>query len=118
MLEHAAELGLELRPEKCKVYIPPLPSTTGARSDIAYEAIVAECAARGLTHVSTVESLGVMFGDDDSIEQHCEATVEDSHSFLAALTHAEMPTQGHSISVQFMLKGSSTTYAAAHRLCI
>lgn len=89
ILKHAIDYGLQLRPEKCQVFIPPETAATCAEATL--QAIHAECKSRNLSHQSSMEALGVMFGTDADIESHCSDTVDSSENFFAALAHPEMP---------------------------
>ena len=40
-----------------------------------------------------MEALGVMYGSDADIEQHCDAAVSESEFFFQAIGHKEMGTQ-------------------------
>jgi len=93
ILGHAHEFGLELRVEKCQVFVPP--GSLDAVGSLPAEAhpAVAACQARHLQHHTSMEALGVMYGDDAEIEAHSEAAASSSESFLAALKHPEMPIQ-------------------------
>jgi len=86
ILQHAAsEFSLELCIEKCQVYIPTTVNDSTSIIDM--------CRARKLHHDDHMESLGVMYGSDEQVEQYCEKSVSDSELFFRALTHPEMPAQ-------------------------
>ena len=84
----AAGYHLNLRSDKCQVFVPPQLSDAAALA-----AIHAACAERALQHNTHIEALGVMFGTDNDVRSHASDVVSSHERFFAALTHPSMPVQ-------------------------
>ena len=84
----APKLKLRLRVNKCAIYLPDTLSNPADR-----EAAIAACSQRSLPHSSHLESLGVMFGSDEKIQQHCAEAVDKQQRFFELLCHPAMPVQ-------------------------
>jgi hypothetical protein len=81
------EYDLQLVPSKCQVYIPPSTPQEVANT------IHPLCRERQLTYKNEMESLGVMFGNDECITNFCKETVEESRFLFDCLRHPSMPKQ-------------------------
>jgi hypothetical protein len=126
---HCGALGLQLRVDKCAVYVPDdaaapasVPPTSVANSSSVLadacpidapaanmmpappvssavniadsrDNIVSSCAALSLPVSNSLSSLGVLFGPDALVSQHCLTTADKHTAFFDALTHPEMPVQ-------------------------
>jgi hypothetical protein len=93
------EFGLELRVDKCVVYMPR--ETQEAATPEQLEAMQAACAERGLRITDRIESLGVMHGSTEDVELFCEEAVNESESFFQALEHPDLPTQHASLLLRY-----------------
>ena len=91
--QHAPEYHLQLRTEKCQVFIPP------QLDDRAIlDSIHSACLERSLAHQTRIEALGVVFGEDADVKEHAAAAVASHERFFALLTHPSMPVQvGYSL---------------------
>ena len=58
-----------------------------------YESIAELCKEKSISFSDHMESLGVMYGDHDHVELHCDQVVSHSEYLFRALTHKEMPKQ-------------------------
>src|SRR5680860_691391 len=75
----AAEFQLTLRVDKCAVCIPVSVCSPNTR-----ESIVSACADRQLSHADSLETLGVMLGDNDTVRAHAEAAVDSQEQLFTA----------------------------------
>ena len=88
---------LDLTVEKCKVHIPQC----AERSESALREIELACSSRSLSHSASIHLLGVRFGVDSEVAEHCDGVVQDSETFFAALTHPKMPVQIASLLLRY-----------------
>ena len=79
--------SLQLRVDKCVVYLPPSLSAPDRA------AVQTECDKRNLRTSDKLMSLGVMHGSDAEVEQHCMAKVDSHERFFDLLCHPAMPVQ-------------------------
>jgi len=86
--QRAKEFHLQLRTEKCQVYIPH------QLEDAAIvQRIHAACESRSLQYDTRIEALGVIFGSDEQVLSHAAKSVESHAQFFHCLTHPNMPVQ-------------------------
>ena len=86
---HAPEYHMELQVRKCQVYL----SADQMADPVEYSQIHQACAERNLRCDARLESLGVLFGSDDAIQEYSMEAVESQATMLAKLSHPAMPVQ-------------------------
>lgn len=89
IVEHAREYHLQLRVDKCSVYLPPADDTPVETR----RAIEAACASRQLKCLSQMELLGVMLGTDDDVRAHLTISIDQHQKLFECLRHPAMPVQ-------------------------
>lgn len=89
------EFGLELRVDKCEVYLPP--ETQQAASEPEMRTILEMCATRRLRVTHQMESLGVQHGTEEEIARFCEEATDSCEFFFEALEHPDLPLQHASL---------------------
>ncbi|MDR3446153.1 reverse transcriptase domain-containing protein, partial [Dyella sp.] len=86
---HAEEYHLQLRVDKCSVYVPPtddLPPAT--RHSIEHA-----CTSRQLRCLDRLELLGVTLGTAEDIHSHLTRSIDQHQKLFEYLHHPAMPTQ-------------------------
>ncbi|WP_309445785.1 reverse transcriptase domain-containing protein, partial [Dyella sp.] len=89
---HAHEYHLQLRTDKCSVYVPPT-SDVGQAVDDTRGRIASACASRHLKCQSQMELLGVMLGTDDDVRAHLTSSIDQHQKLFECLRHPAMPVQ-------------------------
>jgi len=88
IVETSPSYHLTLRVEKCAVYLPDSLSEELSRVEI-----IEQCTTRQLAHSNSLESLGVMLGNDSDVQAHCEERIDALEQCFKTLRHPSMPVQ-------------------------
>ena len=86
--QQAGQYQLTLRVDKCAVYLPDTLADDEERSRVMHT-----CSTLGLAYSDSLETLGVMLGNEDAVAAHAEAAVRSHEPLFACLEHPAMPTQ-------------------------
>ncbi|MDR3548323.1 MAG: hypothetical protein P4M11_08695, partial [Candidatus Pacebacteria bacterium] len=86
---HAEEYHLQLRVDKCSVYIPPADDLSPATR----HSIEHACTSRQLRCLDRLELLGVTLGTAEDIHSHLTRSIDQHQKLFEYLHHPAMPTQ-------------------------